>query len=270
MSKFDEVLTEAVADFANEGYDSIHRLDKWLSLLRQAAIESLMPLIEVDKYIRQSLEARLGRAMTKTAIARRHPSIPRYTVERLKPHMRDELARRIMVSAQLIKLNRDEAIEKTLGRFSGWASSVPAGGSEVIETREVKNDVKKSIKQLSFQERRVAIDQGHKLVASVDQIIAKEGGAIAGKWRDHGSVDRGYDARKEHMARDGKYYAIKGSWAAERGLINKGSGWTDDMTQPAEEVFCQCWYSYVYTLRSLPLEMLTAKGKQTLEAVRVQ
>ena len=264
MSKFDEVLAEAVQDFTVEGYDSYHRLDKWMILLRQAAIESLLPLAELDRYIAQSLEARLGRAMTKRAMARRHPNVAPWTIARLKPHMREELSRRIVASAQLIRLNRDEAIEKALRHFSGWASSVPVGGSEAVNRHEVKAGIKKSLKQLSFQERRVAIDQGFKLISSIDQIIAHEGGAIAGKWRDHGSVDHRYHARKEHMARDDKFYAIRGNWALEKGYMTKCDGYTDDQTQPGEEVYCRCFYVYIYNLRDLPPEFITKKGKQAM------
>ena len=38
--------------------------------------------------------------------------------------------------------------------------------------------------------------------------------------------------------------------------------------QPAELPFCRCAYVYVYNLRDLSPEMLTAKGKAALAEVR--
>jgi hypothetical protein len=34
---------------------------------------------------------------------------------------------------------------------------------------------------------------------------------------------------------------------------------------PAEEVFCQCRYKYIFNLRDLPDEMLTDKGRATIK-----
>jgi hypothetical protein len=48
------------------------------------------------------------------------------------------------------------------------------------------------------------------------------------------------------------------------GLMNKGAGYTDEMTKPGEEVFCRCAMQFVYALRDLPPEMLTHKGETAL------
>ena len=74
-------------------------------------------------------------------------------------------------------------IEKTMRRFQGWSTSIPPGGVSAEKKADVKKDVRKSLKQLPYEERRVIVDQGHKLVASISEIIASDGGAIAGRWR---------------------------------------------------------------------------------------
>ena len=51
--------------------------------------------------------------------------------------------------------------------------------------------------------------------------------------------------------------------------MNKGAGYTDDMTQPAQEPYCRCWFRYINGLRQLPPEMLTEKGKFALQEVKV-
>lgn len=82
------------------------------------------------------------------------------TVEKLKPEFRKELDRRIFASANLIKLNREQAIEKTIQRFQGWVTSIPPDGVSEIDRREVKAGFQKSLKDMDFISRRVAIDQG--------------------------------------------------------------------------------------------------------------
>ena len=112
---------------------------------------------------------------------------------------------------------------------------------------------------------RLQIDQGHKFSNTLNDIIAVDGGAIAAKWKSH-YRQPGYDYREDHKERDGNYYAIRGSWAMEKGLMNKGEGYTDDMTMPGEEIFCRCGYTYIYSLRKIPEEMLTSKGKAHIHA----
>lgn len=266
---FRNVLTEAVRDLAEHGYDEPQRLKDWELRLRQAAEADLPSQRVLEKRIKQAMEAVYKRAVSPTAVKRKHPDVSRFTLGQIAPRLRPELTRRILAAADLIKLNREQAIEKTVQRFSGWASSIPAGGSKVVDKVEVKQDVEKSLKQLKYEERRVSIDQGHKLIASIDQVIAQETDAIAGMWRDHGSVDKTYNARHSHMERDGKVYAVRGNWAIEKGLMNKGAGYTDEMTQPGEEVYCRCFFVWVHNLRDLPPDMLTAKGKKMLEETRV-
>lgn len=82
------------------------------------------------------------------------------TVEKLKPEFRKELDRRIFASANLIKLNREQAIEKTIQRFQGWVTSIPPDGVSEIDRREVKSGFQKSVKDMDFISRRVAIDPG--------------------------------------------------------------------------------------------------------------
>lgn len=179
--------------------------------------------------------------------------------------MRAELDRRIMASANLIKLNREEAISNTLRRFQGWATSIPIGGSDAVDRREEKAYIKKGISGLDFKERRVVIDQTHKLISSLNDIVATNNGAIAAEW--HSSWRQAnYDYRKDHKERDQVVYMIKDSWADKKGLIKPINGYTDSITQPGEEVYCRCSYRYIYLLRDLPSEMLTAKGKIALES----
>lgn len=265
---FYTVITEAVAYFATHGYESADALDEWMARIRRAALETLTPESVVDAELRRVLAGVYQREIDRGAILKRHPGVSRFTLENVKPKLRRELDRRVMASAQLIRLNRQEAIEGTLRRFSGWASSVPAGGSDVVARIETKREIRKALAQLPFQERRVAIDQGHKFVAALNSTIANDAGALAGKWHSH-YRQRGYNARIEHAERDGHVFAIRGNWAIEKGLMKPGpDGYTDQIEAAAELPFCRCFYRYIYALRSLPDYMLTERGRAALSAVR--
>jgi hypothetical protein len=255
---FYDVLNAAIADLMEHGYDSQERLDRWLKQLAEAAQGSLVPEYILNRTLKDVLERLFARSTTDAKLKR--SGVSAFTIHNVKPKLRAELQRRILASAQLIKLNREVSIGKTLQRFAGWASSVPAGGTEVGKRKEVKKEIKRGIAGLPFIERRVIIDQGHKLNAAINEIVATEGGAIAGKWRHHRQNDPSYQARPEHVARDGQVFLVRGSWADEKGFV-KGP-YTDSIEQPAELPFCSCTYMFIFALSDIPTHMLTTKGKQ--------
>src|SRR6202012_3807541 len=108
----------------------------------------------------------------------------------------------------LIKVRKSEAVGRTLQRLLGWATSIPPGGDEAINRREVKTEIGKSVSQFKFECRRVEIDQSAKLIANVSNIVAMDSGAIAATWHSHGERDKAYNARKDHLERAGKVYVI--------------------------------------------------------------
>ena len=65
-------------------------------------------------------------------------------------------------------------------------------------------------------------------------------------------------------------FLIRDSWAQKAGLVKPSKdGYTDDIEAPGELVYCSCHYVFLYNLRQLPPEMLTAKGKEALERAKV-
>lgn len=264
---FRDVVAMAIRDMEEHGFDSVERVERWVGRIRNAADAMLISESSLDASLRGMLESVYSRMVVRGGVLKFHPGVSKFTLQNIRQKLRPELDRRIMASAGLIKLNRQEAIEKTVRRFSGWATSVPDGGTDVNSFRETDADVRKSMQQLPFVARRVAIDQGHKLVASINDIIATDQNAIAFKWHSRWR-QANYAYRKDHKERDDHVYAVRGSWAVERGLINKGEGYTDDMTAPGEEVFCRCYAQYLYALRELPDDMITAKGREELARIR--
>lgn len=267
MPSFAETLQAAVADFVENGYDSQARLEEWTARIRRAATDEMVPQRDVEAELRHTFETIYTRLVDRGGVLKNNPGVDRYTLRRLAPQLREELQRRILASADLIKLNRDRAIEDTLQRFSGWATSIPPGGTRVVKRAEVKAATRQELAQLKFRARRVSIDQGHKFAANLSQIVAQGSGAVAAVWRQHYTRY----PRDTHRRRDGKAYLIRDSWAHEKGLVKPGpAGYLDEITQPGEEVYCRCTALYINSIGKLPSDMLTAKGKAELARVRGQ
>ena len=263
---FFEVLTAAVNEFIEYGFDSKARLDNWIEQIRRAANSHLKSDSDMNAEMVKALRAAFTRLVTKGGLINKNVSA--FTVEKLKPQLRAELDRRIMASANLIKYNREQNILNVLRRFEGWATSIPAGGSNAVDRRKQKQDIKVSLGKMGFEQRRVIIDQTHKLVANINDIVATDNGAIAAKWHSHWR-QANYNYRKDHKERDEMVYLIRNSWAQQKGLVKPINGYTDDITAPGEEVYCRCSYVYLYNLRSLPKEMITQKGKEALESSKI-
>ena len=266
---FYDTITDAVRYFAQHGFTSSERLEYWMAAIRQAAERSMVPTYVLERQLRATFGTIYRRLVDGGAIAKHHKGIDRFTLQQVAPRLRAELDRRLVASAQLIKLNRVAAIEKTMRRFAGWASSIPAGGSDNVDKVETKAEVRKALANLPFEERRVAIDQGHKFASSLNEIVATGGGAIAVRWNSHWR-QLNYDYREPHKDRDGKVYMLRNNWAQQKGLAKPGpAGYYDAVTAFGEEIYCRCFGTYIYNLRDLPEDMLTEKGRAELERVKV-
>jgi len=266
---FYRVLSAAIDDLLEYGFDSQERLDRWLRDLNVAARAALIPQNVLVRSLTDSLGRTFRRVTTDAALMRKNPGVSQFTINNVKPKLRAELNRRIQSSANLITLNRDASIAKTLQRFAGWASSVPIGGTDVVKRKEVKQNIRRGIAGLPFEERRCLIDQSAKLVATVNDIVAVDGGAIAMQWKHVNEAGEAYDPRPEHVAMDGNIYLIRGSWADKKGFVKPSKGYTDQIEAPAELPFCRCSGVYKFALRDLPQSMLTLKGKEALIEARV-
>ena len=237
---FYSVLSDALDDVIENGFDSAKRIDDWMDALREAAEATLTSRRTMEKMLRNALASIYRRMIDDGMVLKHHPGVSLFTIKNLTPSLRAELDRRIMASAELIKLNREAAIQKTLQRFSGWSTSIPKGGTQAANKKKTKKEIRKALASLPFEERRVLIDQGQKFAASINDIVARDGGAIAGQWVSHWRQS-GYNYREDHKERDGEIYLFRDSWASKAGLVKAGAaGYADKITQPAEEPFCRC------------------------------
>lgn len=265
---YSDVLSAAIEYFATHGYSDVESVAFWSQKIREAAEQTLRPPHELEQMLREAMVAIYKKLIERGEIARYHPGIGRFTLDKVRPQLRAELDRRILAAASLIKINREDAISSTLRRFRGWSTSIPRGGSEAVEKRDEKDNLKKALRRLPFEERRVLIDQGFKLRASLSEILAKDGQAIAMRWRSHWR-QAGYDYRENHKERDGKVYLLRNSWAKIKGFVKAGpDGYYDEITSVGEEVYCRCWAEWIYNLRDLPSDMITIKGREALEQAK--
>lgn len=266
---FYRVLSEAIAEISETGFNSSDRLAYWIQRIRTAAIQSMTPPHVLERTLNDMLKGMYYAKIERGGILKLHPGVGRFALDKVKPRLRAELDRRLMASRELIKLNRAAAIEKTIQRFSGWASSVPDGGTDVLKRGEIKTSVRKALVSLPFEERRVAIDQGAKMLSNLSEIIALDAGAIAGIWHSHWR-EPNYNYRENHKERDDRVFVVRDNWALSNGFMKvDGHKYIDDITKPGEEVSCRCKYQWVYSLRNLPSDMVTFRGREELAKVRM-
>lgn len=271
MNTFTRTVRDAVKFFLRNGYSSREELERWQALIRQAAEGET-----ADDYlamVTRSLTKSYDLQVTRAGALKRHKGLTRFTINYLEPKLRAELDRRILSSVDLIQLNRRKAIDTTLSRFSGWASSIPTADSIALTgvqgtMLDTAQHIQKSAEQVDFEARRVMIDQNHKLIANIDNVIATSNNAIAAIWHSHWRQS-GYDFREDHKERDQLFYLIRGNWAQKNGYVKAGpAGYLDEITQPGEEVFCLCYVTYIYNIRSIPEYMLTQKGSKFMESMK--
>ena len=268
MASFFQVVTDAISDIAEFGYESEERLEYWVGEIRRAAQQDMVPETTLTEQLKRVMGSAYERLIEQGGILHRHPGVDRFTLQRIAPHLRAELDRRLLASANLIRLNRERAINDTLQRFQGWATSIPIGGTDQVDRRAEKANIRRSLTSLPFIERRVIVDQGHKLNSALSEILAMDGEAIGAVWRSHWR-QAGYDYREDHKERDGVFYTIREGWGAKRRFMRIGDqGAWEDHERPGEWPMCRCYARYVYNLRDVPADMLTERGKAALQAAR--
>jgi hypothetical protein len=261
---FYRVLASAISDMVLHGFDSQSRVEHWVYELKRALKIQLLPPRTVQEMVYRALTDTFER--TLRAHTGKRTRVNKTTVAKLTPQLRTEMNRRIMATTQLLHLTRDESTAKVVRSFTGWATSIPAGGTPVAKQKEEKDAIRRTLTRIPNQEKRVILDQSYKLKVTMTDTLAKESGAIAAMWHDRGEHDSAYNARRDHLARSGTIFTIRNSWAHKQGLIKAPNGYTDDFEMVGEFPYCQCSYTYFYSADELPTEFLTVKGKNVLES----
>lgn len=265
---FYQTVNAAIADMVQYGFTSLDRVATWVQRIRGAAERSLIPEAQLERALIGTFKQSYKSLIENGGILKYHKGVPKFTIDRVKPRCRAELDRSIVAAKNLIKMNREAAVDTTTKRFAGWATSIPIGGTRATDKVDTSIKIRKALSSLPFEERRVATDQGAKFLGNLNKIVATDGGAIAMIWHSHWR-QKGYDYREDHKERDGVVYMIRGNWALEKGLIKlAGRAYYDTITAVGEEVYCRCDAQYIYSINMLPPDMLTEKGKSELQRVR--
>lgn len=259
-----KVLSSAINDLIENGYDSPSRISYWAQQIRDSAEAQLGPVGNAEAKLREALASSYKRSVDQGTILKRHPGVSAFQLERIHSLLRLELERRFLAAKDLIQLNREEAISDTIRRFKSWSTSIPSGGTPTAVRSEVKRRIRKSLVDLPFEDRRLTTDQSNKLISAVSEIIALENGALAGIWNSRWR-EPGYLYREDHKHRDDEVYPVAGNWALAKGFMKKaGQPFTDEIEQPGEWSFCGCYYTWIYSLKGLPKRFLTKSGEQAL------
>lgn len=213
----------------------------------------------------------------KSSYQRTHKGLAKARLTDLKPKFRKELEKRVALSFNLIKNKDNEVKQELASRFLNWIT---------IDSKEVRGDSTSKQSLLNFLDfakeagvaqrhsRFVIEDQTRKMLASFDDLIAKENGAIGGFWKNRkdkrvvgnpkGLYPKGNRAHNDHWNREDQFYILKNSWAYKQKLV------TGNIYEDLEDggvgvaIGCRCRLVYVYDLRDVPYEHLTKKGKEAI------
>ena len=99
--RFYRIVAEAITDFEIHGFDSQQRLDHWMREIAGAAKAAQVPEREVIERLSGQLDRAYRSTLSRPRLARVHPGVGKWTIEKIKPELRGELRRRILASASL-------------------------------------------------------------------------------------------------------------------------------------------------------------------------
>lgn len=213
-------------------------------------------------------------------VGHNHKGVTKSSINDLKPKFRKELEDRVKISFNLMKNQEDELKQKIASRFINWVS---------IDSKEVRGNTTSKQSLLNFLDftkengiaenhaKFILQDQTRKMIASFDDLIARENNAIGGIWHNRGDrrvvgnpqgiyPNSETKAHGDHWEREGKFYVFKDSWAYKKGYI-KG-----ELYENLEDggvgvaIGCRCRLEFIYDLRDCPYENLTKKGREFISA----
>jgi hypothetical protein len=261
-SIYKDVVSAAISDLEDHGFDGMARVDRWVGLLSRDAVASapVMPAVVAD--LNRRLDKEYKRAV-HTQRGKHHVGLEPSAIRAVEASLEGMVERRLEAAKVVLEGARSAAIHTAIRRFVGWATSLPAAGQPSDkQARMARDGVLKALKGISRAEGRIVDDQCRKLTSDIGGAVASQREAIAGIWHSRWR-EPGYDYRPDHKDRDLLVYLVRDSWAVRGGLV-RGKRYTDDVTRPAEEPNCKCHYQWVYQLSDLPEAMLTKRGRDYL------
>jgi len=245
MKNLNAIIKQAIDDIAKNGMTDT-AIQYWVSLFKKTALRTAFkhtPASVIEPHLRKLF----NKEVTSGKLLKRHGGIAPLKLKSIEPQFRNMLTNRIKANINLIVLERPNSIDVSTARLSGWLMN---GVQQDVPLPDVYKNITKPIsKQLNYEHRRRAIDQGHKMLAAIDETLAVQGGAIVAVWHAHPPTSY-YQSRPDHWKRNKEPFVIRDSWAYKDGLLKKGeNGFMEDIPeQPAQAINCTCYYEYLYTI----------------------
>lgn len=289
----EQILFEFAESLAEKGKmttATAKQLDRLMATYRNVTEEELRSLIN-------TLEPDLRREYKKNyytyingGYKKTHPGIQAYRISDLKPAYRKAVQNSVDNSLALIKTQNAEFMAQMQARFRNWATipSAEMRGDSANPDKikaYLKNDVLKLPdvkKDMTAHQHFIVVDQTRKLLANMDEITAKQGGAIGFIWhnrrdgrvvgRPGGMYPDATAKHGDHWDREGKLYLIKDSWAISRKMLKKVKGieYDTDLNdgKPGIPIGCRCYAEYIYAIELIPekyRDCITEKGMEYMK-----
>ena len=191
-----------------------------------------------------------------------HPGIRAYRIEDMKPLYRKAVQNSVDNSVALIKTQNQDFIRTMQDRFRNWAT-IPSPEMRGLSSNpeKVVSYLRNSVlqapeirKEMTAHQHFIVEDQTRKLISNMNDITAKEAGAVAFVWHNRrdakvtgrpGGKNKPSAKHGDHWEREGKLYLIKDSWAIRKGLLKKTKnvGYDIDIADglPGIPIACRCY-----------------------------
>jgi len=182
-------------------------------------------------------------------------------LSRMFDTLRPRIAERLEWCIRNFRSQAATFLEYHLGQWqvglADFLKSVPAGGSKDKAIKSRIAELKRELRFLSKWNRLFFTYKAISLTAELDYLftLASEE-PLAAIWH-YCYLDEDVEYPSyNHQQRDGRVYAVRGSWAIRKGLMKAGdAGFLDDVSRPAQEIGCMCSLQWVTSTASLPPQM---------------
>lgn len=161
----------------------------------------------------------------------------------------------------------DDQIGKFQAMLREFLDLVPSGGTKDKAIKARISKIKRELRFLIKWNRLFYIYKNLSFYTEIEHIFALAQNPIAATWEYSNLDEQGeYKKTYDHQHRDGRVYAVRGSWAMENGLMKVGpAGYLDQISMPGQDIGCMCRLSWVCMVLDLPGDMITTKGNMKLD-----
>jgi len=158
----------------------------------------------------------------------------------------------------------DSYLNDQIGQFQTmlkmFLDQVPSSGTIDKTMKSRIAEIKRELRYLAKWDRLFSIYKARSFSAEVEYIFAlAQHDPLAAIWEYSPLDEQGeYQKSYNHRQRASHVYAVRGSWAIEKGLMKVGpDGYLDEISRPGQELGCMCSLQWVTSVSGLPGNMIT-------------